>query len=223
MEIIITDVTIVGAENCVAGWCPSQNRMVRPLPSSGEFWETRLAGPHLFELGNIVKFNPAPGLPPRRGLPHSKEDTITQELPQKIGTIPPADLPGVLNPSLSSTIEAIFSGKLIRNYVNEGSDCASLGAIDISTNSLRFNEVVVEKNNRIVRRLECTLDDPGSQPKTFKVSSKQLRELHTSDGYDAVLALIRGFSRAHVRIGLAGPYDQQQNRCYAMVNNILFY
>jgi hypothetical protein len=33
MDIVITEVTEMSSGNyCVAGWCPAQNRMVRPLP-----------------------------------------------------------------------------------------------------------------------------------------------------------------------------------------------
>jgi hypothetical protein len=73
MEVLITDVTEMGAGNyCVAGWDIGAKRMVRPLPH-GRNWTGALLGQHGIVVGKLIRIEPQ-GIP--NGIyPHRTEDT----------------------------------------------------------------------------------------------------------------------------------------------------
>jgi hypothetical protein len=189
LDIIVTDVTIWGDRNCVAGWCWAQNRMIRPLPNYGEFWAGQYAGPHLFQLGNIVRIAPLLDAPLRRGLPHSREDVITASVPQLVGQVSSNNLAEALSPSVSPTILSIFGGQMHDNYVDEGADCSSLGAVDVPAKNIGFVEEIYEGR----RKLRCSIRDDKTNPFTWegiphrlKVSSKFLQDTCENEGIDAL-------------------------------------
>lgn len=77
--IIVTDLTEMHAGNfCVAGWDLDQNRMVRPLTSSGLNWTLGYIGHRSFWSRRILTFDEVK-TPNNRAYPHASEDTFQLE------------------------------------------------------------------------------------------------------------------------------------------------
>jgi hypothetical protein len=218
MELILTEVTNMNdSQVCVAGWCTAANRMVRPLSGPRHHWAEALATPELLAVGNIVtiaaSFNPSV-----RRLPHAREDYVVSARPAFEGQIKPDALIAVLSPSESPSVDALFGGHLIEGrFVREGSDCASLGAIRLNSRRMRF-----EERPRELRppQLRCWFYDPENARYNFPVVSRALQSIFATDGLGGVEALRAESRQAHMRIGLAHPFDD--GRAYAMVNHVLF-
>ncbi|CAA7623395.1 conserved hypothetical protein [Magnetospirillum sp. UT-4] len=216
-EIIVTDVThMKRGEVCVAGWCPAEMRMIRPLRAGGQFWRKEDIGPHLFEMGNVVAL-PGPFRDGVRTFPHASEDVVLVEPPRLVRSIPLRELSAALSPSLSLSVADIFGRPLEgRKFIPVGTECRSLGAIDTNAKRLSFEEKETEDGPK----LRCWFYDESNVSYNFAVSSRLLRQAWQDGGLAALEALRAGHRRAHVRIGLAGDLE---DHCYAMVNGILFH
>lgn len=217
-QIIITDVTLMKrGEVCVAGWCPDEGRMIRPLRGGARFWNIGDANPKLFAMGNVVELS-GPMKASGRDHPHAHEDGVLPSDPKFLRAMTKPELVAALQPSASPSVEAIFGPLAERRFVLKGTTRPSLGAVDTGAKQIGFKEV--ERDGEM--KLRCWFFDRPNADRTydFPVASKELRDIWKSDGLDALNALKVGSRRAHVRIGLAGDLD---DACYAMVNNVLFY
>lgn len=219
MQVIVSDVTYMGHEICVAGWYADERRMVRPLSGVGHHWPRGLAGPDLFCMGNIIELEPV-GIPNTRGLPHSREDLVVRGQPKVVETISGDELAEALSDSESSSISDLFAGCLTvkknsKAYVTAGSDCQSLGAVQVSCDSIDFYEDPWDE------KLRCRVTDSDGSMYDSRVVSVLLRDLHSANGLLAVSGLLESTERAHVRIGLAHPFDSGE--AYAMFNGLALY
>lgn len=119
MRIIVSDVTYMGAQICVGGWCSDEVRMVRPLASLGKHWPKALAGGHLFSMGNVVELTPT-DTSNQRGLPHRREDLIVRGRPRVVDTVPNDQIADALSESESSSISDLFEGSPSGRKVRHG-------------------------------------------------------------------------------------------------------
>lgn len=219
LRIVITEVTNMhNGHVCVGGWCVEQSRMVRPLSGPREHWDATLAGPALFEVGNVVTIVPST-LTSGRGLPHSREDCVLTGRPALSGRIDPVDLAATLAGSESPSVEAIFAGHMKESrFVSAGADCPSLGAIQTNARRLGFED---KSRRNGTAQLRCWLYDETDTRYNLPVASRILQAAHADGGLQALADSSKGARRAHVRIGLAHPFDD--GRSFAMVNHVFFF
>ena len=217
MRMIVSDVTFMRTEVCVAGWCSDEHRMVRPLSSVGRHWSTSLGSPELFWMGNVVELTPA-GIANTRGLPHKREDLIVRGRPALVETTSGDEIANALAESESSSLAGLFEGHLKENrFVRAGADCPSLGAVRVAKKSVRFAEDTWDGRPK----LRCGFRDSASQLFRLPVVSARLRGIWRDGGLKGLNEFVGSQGDAHVRIGLAHPMDD--GRAFAMVNDIAFY
>lgn len=216
MRIIVSDVTYMATQVCVAGWCPDEVRMVRPLSGPRKHWPTALAGGQLFSMGNVVELTLA-NIQSPRGLPHRREDLIVRGRPRVVDTVPNDKIADALCESESSSVSDIFEGHLQEGrFVMSGADCPSLGAVRVDRETVRFSESEYEGR----KKLRCGFQDMSGVQYSLPASSVTLRDTWTNQGISALNSMIREPGYAHIRIGLAHPMD---GRAFAMVNNLALY
>lgn len=192
--------------------------MIRPLSGPREHWNEILAAPDLFQVGNIVGIVPA-GFSSGRGLPHAREDCVVNGHPVRIGEIEAAELADAVSPSESPSVDTLFNGQMQEaRFVVAGSDCKSLGAIRTNARRLGFDERAKPGGTD---QLRCWFYDQTDTRYNLPVVSRKLNALHKEGGLDALADFKAGVRTAHVRIGLAHPFDD--GRAFAMVNHVHFF
>lgn len=217
MRIIVSDVTYMGAQICVAGWCSDEIRMVRPLSSLGKHWPKVLAGGQLFSMGDVVELTPT-DTSNQRGLPHLREDLIVRGRPRVVETVPNDQIADALSESESFSMSDLFEGHLQgRRFVMAGADCPSLGAVRVDRETIRFWEDEFEGR----KKLRCDFQDMNDVQYSLPASSVTLRDTWTNQGIRALNSMITRPGYAHIRIGLAHPMED--GRAFAMVNNLALY
>lgn len=203
-------------EVCVAGWCPDQKRMIRPLRPGGHHWPPAMTD--VFRMGNLVRLQPA-AITGTRPPPHAREDTIIVGDPVLLHSLNGDQLIRTLKASESPSVEGIFGRPLVdHRYIPEGADCGSLGGIRTGAKQIGFDE----EERRGELKLRCWFFDGDDHRYKLAVASKDLQDHWRKEGLESLRDLRRGHFHAHVRIGLAGAMEGG-NECYAMVNNVLFY
>ena len=219
LDIIVSEVTNMHhGYVCVGGWCESEGQMIRPLSGPREHWNEMMAGPDLFQVGNIVRIVPA-GFSSARGLPHAREDCVVNGHPVRVGEIEAPHLADALLPGESPSVDTLFNGQMQEaRLVMAGSDCKSLGAIQTHSQRLGFDERAKPVGTD---QLRCWFYDRTNTHYNLPVVSRELNALHKEGGLDALADLKAGARTAHVRIGLAHPFDD--GRAFAMVNHVLFF
>lgn len=191
--------------------------MVRPLSGPGAHWDAALANPRLFAVGNVLRLRPT-GSSPARGLPHAREDLVVPP-PEHIDQITRSDLPGSLAPSESASISSLFGEALIESrLVMSGSDCPSLGAVRLNSRRFGFTEKVKPDGTT---QLRCWFYDAQDERYNLPVVSRELHAVHQTAGVEELIARRGPHRNAHIRIGLAHPFDD--GRAFLMVNHVLFF
>ena len=148
MQILITDVTEMGGGNfCVAGWHSQTQRMVRPLPSGGN-WSTALIAAHNIRPGITISANPA-GLA-NGAFPHRTEDTPINAATIQVVNVAAPDWLGAASPRRALTVDAAFNGNVVINsewngrlqgaHVPVGTQGRSLWGLEVSANAIAFIE-----------------------------------------------------------------------------------
>lgn len=209
MEVLITDVTEMGAGNyCVAGWNAASGRMIRPLPNGGNW-----AGGLLNNVGvapgvtiDVTPLNIAGG----GAFPHLTEDTLIDPASAHVVNPGPAAWFGAGAPPTASTVQGAFHGNVQHTsvwngslqgvHVAAGTNTRSLWAVEVDRGDLDFVQEF--------GKLKAQLDD-GQYTYVISVSSRVLKEAFRAGGVAAVDGLMPANGRLHVRIGLARPWQAQ--------------
>lgn len=219
MQILITDVTEMGGGNyCVAGWDGQAQRMVRPLPSGGN-WPTALIALHNIRPGITISAAAAGNA--NGAFPHRTEDTpINSDTIQLVNSGPPNWL-GAGSPHRTMTVDAAFGGNVVANsvwngriqgaHVPVGTQGRSLWGLEIDSNAITF----IEDFNK----LKAVVND-GHNAYVLSVSARTLKEQYRNGGADAANALLPNGARLHVRLGLARAWSSHPDKCYVMVNGV---
>ncbi len=127
-------------------------------------------------------------------------------------------LAGSVSPNLESAFcDSFTDGR----YVVAGSECPSFGAVEIEPSSISFSEKTrMNKPNQ----LRCSFSVPGPViPSTynFAVTGTEIRDVWSTYGIEALESQRNTAEVAHIRVGLARAFDGD-NKCWAMVNNIIY-
>jgi hypothetical protein len=219
MDILITDVTeMSGTTYCVAGWDVAKKRMVRPLPDGGH-WPEALITKYKIQPGVLLGVRPHGQ--PTGALPHLTEDTPVDSTSIKAVQSTP-DWVGPDAPKVSANLEEAFGGNLHWNstfrdvhqgvYVETGTKCDSLAAVNIKASELSFVEPF--------DKLKAVLND-GTESYQLPVSSHIFKEAWRNGGLSEATLLLPKRQILHVRVGLARDFEGQPNKCYLMINGIL--
>jgi hypothetical protein len=220
-RVVITDVTDYGDLHCVAGWDLSSERMVRPEPAPQSFWPGANVGPgQIFWPGHIVEFEG--DLPRGQPLPHATEDVVVRRgTLQRVDRIGMADLASEIAGSVNADLETLFAENLVLNgssaHVPAGSNCRSLGAIEIDRASLRFSETNWN-GRRKLRGLIEGAEVGGAM--NFGITATRYRAAFLSEGLAAASALLSANGRIHVRIGLSRPFAARPDECFVQINEL---
>jgi hypothetical protein len=219
MKILVTDVTEMGGTTyCVAGWDATNKSMIRPLPGGGN-WSEALITKYKIQPGTVLNVT-AQGVA-TGDLPHLTEDTpVTQASITSSQSTP--NWIGLGAPKASTSLNAGFDDNLKWNktfrgirqgvYVPTGTQCGSLGAVNVSKANLSFSQPF--------DKLLAILDD-GSAQYQLPVSSYFFKEAWRQGGVEAATAALPKKPTLHVRVGLARDFEEQPNKCYLMINGIL--
>lgn len=207
-----------GGHVCVAGWSIEDERMVRPLHVSGHpHWD---AQDDLFCPGNIISVEPS-GHPPNRGNPHSTEDLLITGVPTLTGSINHEEMAKGVSGSVHDSVQSLFGDAFAeKKYIPDTQGLRSLGAVEVTSRTVRFYDNY--------DKLTCWFVDNDDETYTFKISCRALNAIYKQEGTEGLNDLKTGKRNAHIRLGLANPWGGPPNenwnpeRCYAMVNGIIF-
>lgn len=225
MRLLITDLTEMGeGMRCVAGWDIDNHRMVRPLPG-GSNWSTQLIQAHQLSPGVIVEFtqtvNKHPG-----SFPHTTEDT--EVLEDQIAVVDRGSVDWVGNdgPNAATTLQAAFGGAVQNTgqfagakkglYITAGTEVCSLGAINIQRTGLTL---ITDSFPGEAPKLKAVIND-GQESYRLSVSSHALKAAFAQGGLPAAKAALPTAQILHVRLGLARPFPDAQEKCNLMLNGV---
>ncbi len=222
LRLLITEVTdIHRGIYCVAGWDPDGARMVRPLPD-GVYWPRVL----------LETTGTAPGatiaVTPNRIRLHGDYPHLTEDLPidpTSIDLLPSAPVGwlGTNAPPTAATLTEAFDGNLRHTglwrghrrgvHVPSGSRTCSLHGLRVPSHHLSF----IEDDER----LRALLQDAETRY-NLPVTSSSLRAVWQAEGIAAVRRALPAGTDLHVRVGLARGFGEQRDRCYVMLNGVLW-
>ncbi len=222
LHLLITEVTdIHRGIYCVAGWDAASARMVRPLPD-GVYWPRAL-----IEASGV-----APGaciaVTPNRIRLHGDYPHLTEDLPiavEPINSVPTAPVHwfGKDAPPSAATLDEAFEGNLRHIgvwrghrrgvHVPTGTHACSLHGLRVPSRHLEFFEDD-ERLRALLRDAEARYSLP--------VTSCSLRRIWRDEGIAAVRRALPAGTDLHVRVGLARGFGEHRDRCYVMLNGVLW-
>ncbi|MGA3398716.1 MAG: hypothetical protein ABSC95_05815 [Acetobacteraceae bacterium] len=222
LRLLITEVTeIHRGIYCVAGWDPDGSRMVRPLPD-GVYWPRALIETTSTVPGTTVTVTPN-RIRLNGDYPHRTEDLPIALAP--IGHLPAAPVHwfGTDAPPSAATLAQAF-GESLRHtslwrghrrgvHVPTGTRTCSLHGLRVPSHHLSF----IEEDER----LRALLQDAETRY-NLPVSSRRLRETWREAGIAAVRRTLPAGTDLHVRVGLARGFGEQRDKCYVMLNGVLW-
>ncbi len=224
MKLLITDLTEMGGGRCcVAGWCASEGRMVRPLPG-GQNW----TGPNIasgrVEPGAWLRVEPV-AIPRSGAYPHLSEDT-----PIDAGAVsrvagPSVDWTGDGSPPSYSNVQEAFDrnvqvhrtyrGTKKGAFVPKGTQVRSLSAIKLRRSAIEF----FESDYQGVKKLRAFVSDREGQY-DLPVAAKGLKEHYRNGGVDDLDAQLPSAGWLHIRLGLAREQQSRPGECTVMINGV---
>jgi hypothetical protein len=222
LRLLITEVTdIHPGICCVAGWDPAGRRMVRPLPD-GVHWPRSLIYAAGVAPGVTIAVTPN-RIRLRGDYPHRSEDVPIDLSPIENVATEPIDWFGAEAPPLATTLDEAFGGaarhtSLWRGhrrgtYVPTGTQICSLHGLRIPSRWLGF----IESDDRP----RALLQDVEARY-TLPVACRSLREILRRDGIAAMRRALPFATDLHVRLGLARGFREHADKCYVMLNGVLW-
>lgn len=222
LRLLITEVTdIHPGTYCVAAWDPAGRRMVRPLPD-GVYWPRALLEQSAVVPGATIAVTPN-RIRLRDDYPHRTEDLPIDLAP--IDRLPPEppDWFGPDAPLATATLNEAFGGYLRHTsqwrghrrgaHVPTGTRTNSLHGLRVPSRHLSF----IEEDDRP----RALLQDAEARY-SLPVTSRALREIWRADGIAAVRRALPFDTCLHVRIGLARGFGDHRDKCYVMLNGVLW-
>jgi hypothetical protein len=195
--------------------------MVRPLPD-GVYWPRTL----LLTTGTApgATIAVAPNRIRLRGdYPHRTEDLPIDLAPIDLLASAPVHWFGPDAPPIAATLADAFGGNLRHTglwrghrrgvHVAAGTRTCSLIGLRVPSRVVSF----MEEDGRL-RALLADAETRYSLP----VSNHELRTAWQEEGIAAVRRSLPAGTDLHVRIGLARGFGEQRDKCYAMLNGVLW-
>ena len=215
-NVIISDVTYMKDEKyCVAGWEPTARKMRRLMPEGHHWHGDNLNKIKQYSYITVKGWFPANG----RDYPHKSEDmAIDLDTLKILSTYDTSKkLANDLEGSIHRNVKSIFRGNLKENtYVPAKSKCPSLGAVVIPSFNLEFF--------RDNGKLRVSFKDNDDDQYDLRVTCKYLRDvLDKEKSLKGLNLAIKDYGRAHIRVGLAKPFAQQDNNCFLMCNGVFLF
>jgi hypothetical protein len=219
VSMIVTDVTKVGDERCVAGWDLARRRMIRPEPRPGDFWPPALTESGApFEIGAVASYSIRSEEPATR-FPHRTEDKIVDGDVVRLRAPNLGSSIQILRSIASPTIQHVFGGNVRveneRAFVKLDTQCASLGSVNIRRHEFAVFEDVIEGKKRLRGRLQI-----GNAVAYPTITAIDLRSLHRKQGFPAVQRQLARSSILHLRLGLSRLFTGIDGRCYLQINGV---
>ncbi|HUN43541.1 MAG TPA: hypothetical protein VMU81_24870 [Acetobacteraceae bacterium] len=222
MRLLITEVTdIHPGICCVAGWDPAGRRMVRPLPD-GVHWPRSLIEAAGVAPGATIAVVPN-RIRLRGDFPHRTEDLPIDLSPIEHLADRPIDWFGPDAPPAAASLNEAFGGTIRYTslwrghrrgtHVPTGTRTCSLHGLRIPSRSLGF----VEADDRP----RALLQDAGARF-SLPVACRALRDIWRSEGIAAMRRALPVATDLHVRVGLARGFSEHGDRCYLMINGVLW-
>jgi len=222
LPLLITEVTeIHRGTYCVAAWDAAARRMVRPLPDGINWTRAQLHAAGVVP-GAMIDVSPN-RIRPRGDYPHLTEDLPIDLAPIERLPTSTTDWFGVDAPPLVSTLAEAFAFRLHQtgvwhgrrrgSHVLTGTRVNSLHGVRINSRGLSFVDMD-ERPRALLRDADACYDLP--------VTSRALREVWRDQGVAAVRRLLPVDSMLHVRVGLARGWGDNRDRCYVMLNGVLW-
>jgi len=222
LRLLITEVTDMHPGICcVAGWDPVGRRMVRPLPD-GVHWPRALidaAGVAPGALIDVVLNR----IRLRGVFPHRTEDVPIDLSPIEHVATRPIDWFGPDAPPVAGSLTEAFGGAIRHVAVWRGhrrgthvpteTQTCSLNGLRIPSRWLGF----IEADDRP----RALLQDAGARY-TLPVACRSLREIWRNDGIAAMRRALPVATDLHVRLGLARGFREHADKCYVMLNGVLW-
>jgi hypothetical protein len=192
--------------------------MIRPEPGPGQFWPAVDTGTERpFIPKNIVAFNAAIPEPPT-DYPHLTEDRVVAGRVQLESTLEEDEFRRTLA-RIGTTVEAIFGANLRINngkaYVKTGTQCASLGGVNVGRSDVRL--FADSFNGK--KRPRMLLSTPRFTA-NMSITATDVRERFRREGINAIDKRFDKSSGLHLRLGLARGFSKFPNRCYMQINGI---
>jgi len=222
LRLLVTEVTeIHRGVYCVAAWDADGRRLVRPLPD-GINWTRAQIDDNRVVPGTLIAVVPN-HIRPRGNYPHHTEDLPVDPVPIERLADAPADWFGAGAPPVSTTLSAAFGGRLHYThvwhghrrgaFVPTGARVSSLHGVRMASRDLSFMEID-DRLRALLRDAEARYELP--------VVSRALREVWRAEGVAAVRRVLPVDTALHLRIGLARSRAEHADKCYVMLNGILW-
>jgi len=222
LRLLITEVTdIHPGTYCVAGWDPVGRRMVRPLPD-GVHWPRSLIEAVGVTPGMTIAVAPN-RIRTRGDYPHRTEDLPIDLSPLERVATAAVNWFGPDVPPLAATLNEAFGGMVRRTslwrghrrgaHVASGARTCSLHGLRVPSRSLSFIEQY-EHPRALLRDEEARYSLP--------VAGHALRAIWRSDGIAAMRRALPFDTDLHVRLGLARGFGDHADKCYVMLNGVLW-
>lgn len=222
LRLLITEVTeIHRGVYCVAAWDVGGRRVVRPLPDGINWTRAQIdehrvvPGARIAVLSNRMR--------PRGHYPHHTEDLPIDPAPIERLADSPTDWFTADAPPAAATLSAAFGHQLRHThvwhghrrgaFVPAGAPVNSLHGVRIASRDLSFIEID-DRLRALLRDAEARYELP--------VVSRALREVWRAEGVAAVRRILPVDTRLHARIGLARGRAEYPDKCYAMLNGVLW-
>jgi hypothetical protein len=230
MELLITEITnMSGGMRCVAGWCPAEGRMVRPLPN-GHNWSQQLINEVGLEVGSKISVIPIGAH--NGSLPHTTEDLRVQGSQIRVIEKGFNGWIGASGPAVAKDLSSAFDGFLLfgapfRNvqkglHVTTGDNCKSLVGLNLPAKQLMFRENQFQEEPP---KLHAILTfGPQYSPAKYEVTvaSTKLNAIWRDQGINALNQHLPKDGFVHVRVGLARGWGARPDYCTVMLNGVLW-
>ena len=106
---------------------------------------------------------------------------------------------------------SIWNGVRQSAHIIGGTDCRSLWGLETTSDRLRFVEHF--------GKLKAVISDVTGRYQ-LAVAGLDLKRYYKNNGLIAMNNRLLTPRRLHLRLGLARPFEQQENKCYCLLNDV---
>jgi hypothetical protein len=228
--ILATELTRMKAGNCcVAAWSLTEQRIVRPLKATGDYWSLKNEG-HLFNVGNLLECDPT--AVKFGDYPHRSENLPLKSMPRVITSLIEEEFYPLIAGHCAAAVADCFGAPLVQDrYLHAGTRCSSLAGVRTRRENVSFRE------QGDPPKLRLQLNDSDGSFYDLPVTSDVLyrffgytdgiREMYGVTELTEMLNFVPRDEDIILRLGLARAWDGKDNhwnpmRCYVQLNGLIF-